>query len=362
MNILSERAYDDITDLAALICDTSTALVSLTDDGQQRIKSKHGIDAKDAFEVVHYCEETVAHPKELFLVSDFRMDNRFAESNMSIGGAPVCFYAGAALVNPKGDAVGSLCVIDEAPRDLSADQQNALWALSRQVVAQVELRTAVEKLEDNTQQLRNYQKQLEDYHQKLELTNARLRTLSVTDALTGLNNRFAFEEDLRHEVERANRTDSALSLLFLDADHFKFYNDELGHPAGDDALRIISKYLKESMRITDFIARIGGDEFVVILPGTPKESAEVLAERCRKSLQSAPWPSRQITASIGISSRDGRDIDSNTLVSEADQALYHAKASGRNLVSRATDLTEQDLKMSACFAPRALVPNPEPKA
>lgn len=361
MNTLPERAYDDITDLAALICDTSTALVSLTDDGQQRIKSTHGIDAENASEAINYCEQTVARPNELFLVSDFRKDNRFAKSKMSIGGAPVCFYAGAALVNPKGDAVGSLCVIDETPHELSEDQQNALWALSRQVVAQIELRTAVEKLEDNTQQLRNYQKQLEEYHQKLELTNARLRTLSITDALTGLNNRFAFEEDLRHETERANRSNLALSLLFLDADHFKFYNDDFGHPAGDDALRIISKHLKESMRATDFIARIGGDEFVVILPGTPKDSAEVLAERCRKSLETALWPSRPITTSIGISSRDGRDIDSSTLISEADQALYHAKANGRNLVSRATDLTEQDLKMSACFAPRALTGGVKPK-
>ncbi len=142
--------------------------------------------------------------------------------------------------------------------------------------------------------------------------------------------------------------------MFLDADHFKFYNDELGHPAGDNALRTIAEYLKESMRTSDFVARIGGDEFVIILPGTPEWSASVLEERCRKAVESAAWPERPITLSIGISSVDGRTIDTDTLISEADQALYHAKANGRNQVSRANDLTEQDLLACASYVRRLL--------
>jgi diguanylate cyclase (GGDEF)-like protein len=273
---------------------------------------------------------------------------------MAIDGTQICFYAGVALVTAEGDTLGTLCVIDQVPRELTEDQQNALWALSRQVVAHVELKDAVEELESNTTRLRNFQSQLEEYHRRLELTNARLRTLSVTDDLTGLNNRFAFEEEFRNEFARAQQCDSPLSLLFLDADHFKLYNDEFGHPAGDDALRTIARFLKESMRTSDFIARIGGDEFVIILPETPRESAGVLAERCRKAFESATWPERPITVSIGTSSLDGRTIDTNTLISEADQALYHAKTTGRNQVSLANDLTEQDLLVCASYVPRVL--------
>lgn len=354
MDTMPEKAYDDITNLAALICETSIAAVSLVDDGKQRFKSRHGIHADHASRALHFCEQTMTRRNELFVVPDARRDERFADSPMAIDGTQICFYAGAALVDSGGDALGTLCVIDQVPRELTEEQKNALWALSRQVVAQIELRNAVQELENNTTQMRDYQSQLEDYQRQLELTNARLRTLSVTDDLTGLNNRFAFEEELRNEFDRARRDESPLSLLFLDADHFKFYNDEFGHPAGDDALRTIAQYLMENMRTTDIAARIGGDEFVIILPGTPRESACVLAERFRKALESAAWPERPITVSIGISSLEGRNINTDTLISEADQALYHSKATGRNQVSRTNDLAEQDLLASASYVPRVL--------
>jgi len=354
MEITPEKAYDDITHLAALICDTSIALVSLTDDGEQRFKSKHGINAEQASPVVHFCEQAMSKPNELVVIPDARQDVRFADRPMVIDGTQMCFCAGAALVDSGGDTLGALCVIDQSPRELREYQQNALWALSRQVVAQVELRNAVQELKNNTAELRNYHVQLEETKRRLELTNARLRTLSVTDDLTGLNNRFAFEEELRNEFEHAKRRDLPLSLLFLDADHFKFYNDEFGHPAGDEALRMIAKYLRENMRTSDFIARIGGDEFVIIMPGVSRESAYELASRCRKAFMSSEWPERPITVSIGVASLDGRNIDTATLISEADQALYHSKATGRNQVSRISDLTEQDLLICADYVQRVM--------
>jgi diguanylate cyclase (GGDEF)-like protein len=268
-----------------------------------------------------------------------------------IGGVQIRFYAGAALVTSEGDALGTLSVIDQVPRELTEDQQNALWALSRQVIAQIELTNVVEELKSNTAQLREYQGQLEEYQRQLELTNARLRTLSVTDDLTGLNNRFAFEEEIRNEFDRARQRDSELSLLLLDVDHFKSYNDEFGHPAGDDALRIIAEYLKKSMRATDFVARIGGEEFVVILPGTSVQNAWVLAERCRKALESCSCPERAITVSIGISTLNRRHNDAGVLISEADRALYHSKAAGRNRVSHANDLPGQDLPVRTIQTP-----------
>lgn len=354
MENVPERAYDDITDLAALICETSIALVSLIDNGKQRIQSQHGVSTGQAPRVVDFCEQTIARPHELLVVPDVLRDERFAGINQAIDEVQIGFYAGAALVTSEGDTLGTLCVIDQLPRKLTREQEDALLALSRQVVAQVELTSAVDELKDNTARLHNYQSQLEDYQRRLEMTNARLRTLSVTDDLTGLNNRFAFEEELRNELDRAKQDKSALSLLLLDADHFKSYNDEFGHPAGDDALRIIAGYLKESMRTTDFVARIGGEEFVIILPGTVGESAWVLAERCRKSLEAAVWPERPITVSIGIASLDSRKIDADTLISEADQALYHSKTTGRNRISHANNLTERNLPIGGKMAPDAV--------
>ncbi len=343
MDILPEKAYDDITDLAALICDTSIALVSLIDDGQQWFKSRHGIDADQAPQAIHFCEQTIARRNELFVVPDAHHDDRFADTPLAIDGTQIRFYAGAALVSSDGDTLGTLCVIDQVPHQLTENQKNALWALSRQVVAQIELGYAVEELKNTTTRLRNFQGQLEESKRRLELTNARLKTLSVTDNLTGLNNRFAFEEELRDAVQRAWQSASPLSLLFLDADYFQSYNDEFGRQAGDDALRTIAGYLEGSMYTTDFVARIGGEEFVIILAGTSRKSAWVLAERCRKALELPAWHKRPITVSIGISSLDGRNIDTGTLISEAEQALNHSKATGRNRVSHANDLTEQDL-------------------
>lgn len=342
---MPEQAYDDITDLAAMICETSMALVSLFDNGEQWIKSGHGIDADEAAPAECFCEQTIARPNELLVVPDVRDDERFADSPLVIDGITIRFCAGAALVTSEGDPLGALCVIDEAPRELTEEQANALWALSRQVVAQVELRSAVEELKTNTVQLHDYQSKLEDYQRRLELTNARLRTLSVTDDLTGLNNRFSFEEELRVAFEHSKLTSSPLSVLLVDADHFKAYNDDFGHPAGDNALRTIAEKLKQSIRATDFVARIGGEEFVLLLPDTDRESAGVLAERCRKAIEAAACPERAITVSIGIATLDGQKIDADGLVASADQALYHSKAAGRNRVSHADDLTEPELAL-----------------
>jgi diguanylate cyclase (GGDEF)-like protein len=249
------------------------------------------------------------------------------------------FCAGATLLNSEGDTFGTLCVIDESPRELNEAQANALWALSRQAVAQVELKNTVAELKSTTTRLFNYQSQLDEYQQRLELTNARLQTLSLTDDLTDLNNRVAFEEELRDTVQRTWKSGASLSLLLLGADHFKSYNEQFGHPLGDVALRTIAGYLKGSMRTIDFVARIAGDNFAIILPGTPRESASSIAQRCRRALELSAWHERVITVSIGIASMDGRNIDSGTLTSEAERALNHAKTTGRNCVTHASEVT-----------------------
>ncbi len=176
-----------------------------------------------------------------------------------------------------GHALGTLCVIDRQPRELRPDQQEALRALSRQVVAQLELRRSVAELARRADELLGRQRELQQYQLALEHANALLEKESATDALTGLGNRRAFEERLEDELVRAGRYGLPLSLVLLDLDQFKAYNDTFGHPAGDDVLRGLAEILRRNCRAADFPARHGGEarprQGVAVHIGTAERSS-----------------------------------------------------------------------------------------
>jgi diguanylate cyclase (GGDEF)-like protein len=175
----------------------------------------------------------------------------------------------------------------------------------------------------------------------LEETNARLAALAATDLLTGLANRRAFDEALAREASLAGRGVRPLSLLALDVDHFKTFNDAFGHPAGDEALRRVAEAIRGCCRATDVAARTGGEEFAVLLPGTDLEGALVLAERVRAAVEAGPWPLRPVTASAGVATLGAACRGAaERLVAAADRALYRAKRDGRNrVVSAQVDTT-----------------------
>ena len=156
--------------------------------------------------------------------------------------------------------------------------------------------------------------------------------LSVTDVLTGLLNRRYLQERLLEEINRSKRYHFPVSLLMLDVDYFKSYNDSFGHPAGDKALKIVANILKENFRGADVAARYGGEEFAVLLPQTSLEEANQIAERIRRQIERTDFPHRTITISIGIANCTA-DINSpEDLIWAADRALYQAKDRGRNNV------------------------------
>lgn len=177
---------------------------------------------------------------------------------------------------------------------------------------------------------------------ELEEANARLGTLAETDPLTTLKNRRAFERTLDREFAFATRTGIPLSLIVLDIDRFKKYNDLLGHPAGDEALRIISRLLLRSVRQMDLVSRYGGEEFIIILPGTDQPGANTMAERLRRSIEDHPWPGLPVTASLGLATfvpGAAEDCTSpDELFARADTALYYAKSTGRNRVVHASEM------------------------
>lgn len=156
--------------------------------------------------------------------------------------------------------------------------------------------------------------------------------LSVTDPLTGLLNRRYLEERIAEEIVRSKRHRFSLSLMMLDVDEFKSYNDRFGHLAGDAALRTVGDILKENLRGADVAARYGGEEFAILLPQTAAEEAGQIAERIRKQIEKAEFSGRQVTISVGIASLS-KEVDSpRDLISAADVALYAAKNRGRNNV------------------------------
>ena len=154
------------------------------------------------------------------------------------------------------------------------------------------------------------------------------------DGLTGLLVHRAFQERLADEARRSERYGRPLSLVLLDVDEFKAYNDRFGHPEGDEALRRVAQILKAAARGSDPVARYGGEEFTAILPDADEEGAALLAERLRAAVEGADWPLRPVTISLGVATLAPGETPGE-LVARADAALYRAKRGGRNRVARA---------------------------
>ena len=192
-------------------------------------------------------------------------------------------------------------------------------------------------LRDITQRKRDEQKIREQQH-KLELANAQLEALATQDGLTGLQNHRAFKERLEEECQRAVRYRLPLSLILLDVDHFKQYNDAFGHPAGDEVLKTVARLVREQARETDFVARYGGEEFAALLPNTGLRDAVGLAEKMRESIARSASARRTTTASFGIASMKESPCTAADFLSAADHALYASKQQGRNRVTTAAAL------------------------
>jgi two-component system chemotaxis response regulator CheY len=168
--------------------------------------------------------------------------------------------------------------------------------------------------------------------EQLERLNVRLAELVTIDGLTGVRNRRSFDEGLQSAVSFAARKGLPLSLVMLDVDQFKSFNDTFGHPAGDGVLRTVADLLRSNVREHDLVARYGGEEFVVLLPATDRQGSLIVGERLRAVVADLTWPLRPVTISVGIATMGKEALAPGELVEHADQALYRAKQLGRNRV------------------------------
>ena len=173
-------------------------------------------------------------------------------------------------------------------------------------------------------------------NEELGTLNMKFRELAIRDGLTGLYNRRHGEDKLTDEVDRAVKFKRKLSLLFIDLDHFKFFNDTHGHQAGDDVLHALAQLMNDAARDSDTVARWGGEEFIIIAPETDEQQACQLAELIRKQVAQFAFPHADqqplghVSLSVGVATVSADINNAEELVGLADKAVYKAKESGRN--------------------------------
>jgi diguanylate cyclase (GGDEF)-like protein len=316
--VRDDPEFNALTALAASCCHTPMACISFVASNRVLIKSALGLKLREWPRRNSFATSTLSRPDQLLVVENAERDLRFTHHPMVVNKPYVRFVAAAPLVAPTGHAIGLISVADVNERGLSDSEGQALRVLADQVMRLLELRHTVHRLNSEISEHTRFERELMS-------TNARLGAAALQDVVTGLGNRRAFEQRLIWEIQRANRLVYPLSLLTIDIDEFKCINDEWGHPVGDQVLREVGRALRATVRNTDFVARVGGDEFAVILPGADINGAAVLGRRCRCAVEKQQSVRPAISISVGVAehTRDAQNI--LELVAKSDLSLLSAK-------------------------------------
>lgn len=327
-----EERFDRLARLAGILTSSPLAAVTLLDAGRVWAKSAFGVKRMEAARRDSFCSHTILG-EHLMVVEDATGDERFHENPFVVNDPRIRFYAGAPLITRAGLPLGALCVMDTIPRRLAPEHRALLADLAKLAADEMELHKSFHTL-------RSQKTELEKAHASLRTANRQLKALAATDGLTGLANRRSLDQAIARELRRARRNRSSVSLLLLDVDHFKSFNDRYGHQAGDECLRQVGAMLKKAEgRAADLAARYGGEEFALLLPETKDAGAMQVAETIRSAVEALAIAHDgsafgRVTISIGVASMTaGMTYNAGDLIAAADKALYSAKAEGRNRCS-----------------------------
>lgn len=426
-------ALDAVVQLAAYICQTPIAAISLVDENRQWFKAITGLNAKETPRDVAFCAHAILG-NETMVVPDATKDERFCDNPLVTSAPDIRFYAGVPLATPTGEHLGTLCVIDQVAREISPAQLDAINVLAKNVMAHLDLRLSHKQAREHINDLQisatifdaaseamvvtdadnliisinpaftkltgynlhevvgKNPKILSSGRQDKEFYINMWQTLSITghwdgelwnkrkngeeyiewlsinvifntdgtkrfhvaifsditekrkaeeliwnqanyDHLTQLPNRRLFRDRLEQEIKLAHRLRQSAALLFIDLDHFKEVNDSLGHDAGDVLLVSAASRISQCVREADTVARMGGDEFTVILSQVNDAThVSKVAENIIYQL-SQPFVINGVTlnisASIGIALCPKDSDSAEILLKQADKAMYAAKAAGK---------------------------------
>ena len=294
-----EPSFDLITQLAQMALNLPIVLITLIDRDRQWIKSKRGMDTSETARSISFCTHAITQDRP-FIVSDASIHPQFRDNPLVAGAPHIRFYIGIPLKMRDGFKIGTLCAIDTIPRALSTVAIDILVGLGSMVVDQIEL-----------------------------------RRLAITDPLTGALTRRGFDTAIDREMNLEKPSGRPFSIIAVDIDHFKSVNDVYGHASGDLVLQAVVGKIKQELRPSDFVARLGGEEFVIGLPDTELGGARALAERIRVKIAGTVIHRQSqhisVTASFGVVRHVGAHDELATTLERADAALYLAKQRGRNV-------------------------------
>ena len=297
LDTIAEERFDRLTRMAKRLFGVDVALVSLVDENRQWFKSCAGMELSETPRDISFCGHAILGDGA-FVIPDALQDERFCDNPLVTGPPHVRFYAGCPLRGPGGRKLGTLCIIDSKPRAFSDEDVEMLVDLALMVEREF---SAIE--------------------------------WATVDELTGLSNRRGFMMLAQHSLQLCTRQNIPAALVFIDLDHLKQVNDQLGHAEGDWVLVTFAQHLMKAFRSSDVVARLGGDEFLVLLTNHSEAAAEKAMARLQRALDAtneAKARGYDISFSYGLVEFDPkRHHTIGALISEGDSLMYKTKKARR---------------------------------
>ena len=297
LDTIAEERFDRLTRMAKRLFGVDVALVSLVDENRQWFKSCAGMELSETPRDISFCGHAILGDGA-FVIPDALQDERFADNPLVAGPPHVRFYAGCPLRGPGGRKLGTLCIIDSKPRAFSDEDVEMLVDLALMVEREF---SAIE--------------------------------WATVDELTGLSNRRGFMMLAQHSLQLCMRQNIPAALVFIDLDHLKQVNDQLGHAEGDWVLVTFAQHLMKAFRSSDVVARLGGDEFLVLLTNHSEAAAEKAMARLQRALDAtnkAEARGYDISFSHGLVEFDPkRHHTIGACISEGDSLMYKTNKARR---------------------------------